>query len=117
MTRGAKQNLNFITKVIMSQPMKAPHLMSLRITLSYPRRQKKILKEIENKSQFFQLALDDAAGLMSWALIKKQQKLKEPDKLTPELIAEYNDAFPVDELTAKRQNKWPRNSPKKPELW
>ncbi len=56
---------------------------------------------------------------MAWALIKKQQKLKEPNKLTPDLVDEYNQAYPLDPLTAKRLGKeeWPKNSAKSPELW
>lgn len=65
-----------------------------------------------------QLAIDNAAGIMSWALIKKQQGYTDPVTMTPELVAEYNENFPLDPLTAKRLNKeCPTPSAPKPELW
>ena len=80
----------------------------------------KIWEQIENKSAFVNLALEDAVGIMTWAILKKQDPKKYHVTEDPfeEVVGEFNEAFPVDPLTAKRQNKqWPKNSPKKPELW
>lgn len=88
----------------MGRPKKKPQLKAIIIKVSFPARQRKILSEIENKSKFFQLALDDAAGIMAWALLKQQQSI-EPDKLNPVTIAKFNAAYPQTELTKQRLDK------------
>lgn len=87
-----------------------------------PHRQHKIWHQIENKSKFIQLCLDDAAGIMAWQIYKEKERLKVTEKPLESVIEEYNKTFPLDPLTKKRLKKepeeeWPKNSPKKRELW
>lgn len=59
---------------------------------------------IENRSLFVQIALDQAAGIMAWAIMKKEHGYREP-AATPklqEILPEYNHTYPLDELTEKR---------------
>lgn len=90
-----------------------------RINIWIPERQLKLLQEIENHSKFFQLALDNAVGIMSWSIIKKQKDITERAP-TEEEVTEFNKNYPLDELTKKRLGKdkpWQSNSQNKPELW
>ena len=67
------------------------------------------------------MALDDAIGIMTIALLRKADPKKYPhiDKKIEDVVPEFNEEFPLDELTAKRlgKTKWPKNSPRKRELW
>lgn len=99
-----------------SQHSKGP---GRRVNVWIPERHLALWDELENKSQFVQIALDDATGLMAFAIIKEAKGIVRP-KPTQEQIGEFNEKFPLDPLTAKRLGKekqWPKNSPKKPELW
>ena len=89
-----------------------------RINIWVPERYLKVLDQIENKSQFFQMAIDQAAGIMAIDIIKKEKQLKQ-NPPTPEAIAQWNTDHPLDPLTAKRigTEKWHKNSQPKPASW
>lgn len=55
---------------------------------------------------------------MAWAILKEKdpEKYKDKEKIE-DVVDEFNQTFPVDDLTAKRQDKWQQNSASKPELW
>lgn len=69
------------------------------------------------------MALDEAIGIMEWAILKKQDPEKYHIDRAPaeEIIPKFNEDFPLDELTAKRLGKtketWPKNSQNARELW
>lgn len=72
-----------------------------------PERHLAILNQIENKSQFFQMAVEQAAGIMALDIIKKEKQLQQKPP-TPEQVAEWNKNHPLDPLTAKRtKDAWP----------
>jgi len=77
-----------------------------RINIWMPERHLKILADIENKSQFFQLAVEQAAGIMALDIIKKEKGLTQAPP-TPEQYEQWNKDHPLDPLTAKRTQKWP----------
>lgn len=80
-----------------------------------------VWEQLENRSGFVRMALEDAVGIMTWAILRKQdpEKYHVKEKPLEEVIDDYNEQFPLDPLTAKREGKetWPKNSPSKPELW
>lgn len=91
-----------------------------RVNIWIPHAQLKTASQIENLSKFFQICIDTAPDIMTWAMlhdINPKVYPKTTKTMTKELVDEYNDKYPLDELTLKRQGKWPRNSQNKPELW
>ena len=77
---------------------------------------------LDNGSGFVRIALEDAVGIMTWAILKKQDPEKYHTKEVPieDVLGTFNQEFPLNELTSKRLGKdatWPVNSQKKPELW
>lgn len=77
-------------------------------------------KELANKSEFINLALQQAVGLMTWAILQEKDPKKYYIKRPPlsEVIDSYNDLPPVKRLTPGRKSaEWHKNSAKKPELW
>lgn len=90
-----------------------------RIHLWVDPRHEKILDQIENHSKFFELCLDQAAGIMAWALLKAQEPAKYDviDEIPkPEQAAEYNAAYPLNPLT-KRRKQLSESSVKPQENW
>lgn len=97
-----------------------------RVNIWIPKRYLKDWHELENKSAFVQLCLDDMVGIMAWAILKKS----DPEKYTrpidknppPNLTQDFNKAYPLDSLTKKRTQKGKTdtcktNSLNRPELW
>lgn len=89
-----------------------------RVNVWIPANQMKTAAQIDNLSEFIQIALDNAADIMAWAILRDIQ----PDRFNTgrkleTVIDEYNEKHPQNELTQKRTGKWPQNSPPKPELW
>lgn len=80
-----------------------------------------IWEQLENRSAFVRMALEDAVGIMTWAILKKEnpEKYKLKERPIEEVVEEFNGTFPSDPLTATRLGKqtWQESSPKKPELW
>lgn len=66
----------------------------------------KTAEEIDNLSEFFNLALILAADLMAWAILQKHDPLTYySTKKTKELVDKYNKKYPLDSRTAKRLGK------------
>lgn len=87
-----------------------------RVNVWLPEKQLKVWDQIENKSSFVQAALDDAAGIMAFAVLKRERALQERISVD-DIIGEYNEKFPLDPLTKQRLKKWTSaetNSQKKP---
>ena len=61
----------------------------------------KIAKDIDNLSEFVQIALEQAAGIMAFDIIQREKKLKKHDPPTPEALERWNSDHPLDPLTAK----------------
>lgn len=80
-----------------------------------------VWEQLENRSAFVRMALQDAVGIMTWAILKQKEpeKYKIKERPIEEVVEEFNDTFPTDPLTAKRLGRetWQKNSPNKPELW
>ena len=74
-----------------------------RVCLWVPERLLPKFLEIENKSKFFQWALDQRGGVMEWA-IRKEREGYGPEEELPEVLVAFNLLFPVNELTKKRQD-------------
>jgi len=80
--------------------------------------QLKTRKLISNYSAFVQIATDNAADIMAWAILKKvdpkkYHPLHQLDE--PGLVDEFNKKFPADPLIPKGK-KWPKNSQKLPDV-
>lgn len=99
----------------MARPKKNDSDKIFATHISLPKRYKPIIAEIENFSKFVQIALDQAAGIMAWDLIKKEKGYKDTEKLD-DVKDEYNRAHPLNDLT-KQRIKPSESSPKTPELW
>lgn len=88
-----------------------------RVNLWIPERQLKVASEIENVSAFFQIALDNAADIMAWAILNKvDPKRFHNNHQLEEVIDEFNDKYPLDELTQRRNGTWHKPSPKLPDV-
>ena len=93
----------------------------MRVNVWIHPRHVKLYKEIENKTGFVNMALDDAVGVMTMALLRAEN----PEKFTikkkvEDYLPEFNEKFPLDPLTAKRLGKTktcPENSPPTHEAW
>lgn len=93
-----------------------------RVSVWIPERHLSLWDEIENKSKFASIALDNAVAIMTFALLKKADPAKYDRDKTPveAVLPSYNEQFPLDPLTAKRLGKtktWPKTSPNEQELW
>lgn len=90
-----------------------------RINIWVPGRQLEVARQIENLSQFIQLALDQAPDIMAWAILHDRHPQKYPIKRKnmEDVVDIFNERYPLDPLTQKRQNKWHKLSPPKPEIW
>lgn len=78
----------------------------VRVNIWIPERYRSIWEQMENGSKFVQIALDDAVGIMTWAILKQtdpEKYVRPVDKKTVEEVApEFNKRFPHDPITAKR---------------
>ena len=89
-----------------------------RVNLWIPSHQMKTAAQIDNLSNFFQIALDNAADIMAWAILRDVQPQKyNTGRKVEAVIDEFNEKYPQNELTQKRQGTWRKNSPSKQELW
>lgn len=92
-----------------------------RVLVYIPHHHLKLWKDIDNKSNFVQTCLDDAIGIMTWAILRKSKPdvYRQPNKTIEEVLPAFNEKFPLDPLTAHRLGKqtWPKNSPSEHELW
>jgi hypothetical protein len=83
-----------------------------RVTIYLPNHSLAIAKQIDNLSEFFQVSLEQAAGIMAFDIIKKETGIV--DKRTPseEQLDTWNKNHPLDPLTAKRLGKQNGTTPK-----
>ncbi len=89
-----------------------------RVNVWIPAHQMKLAQDIDNLSEFFQIALDNAADIMAWAILRDVEPQRfNTGRKVEDVIDEYNKQHPLNELTQKRQGTWHNNSPKTPELW
>jgi len=55
---------------------------------------------------------------MAWAILKDYDPKKyNTGKVVEDVIDEFNEKYPQDPLTQKRNGEWRKNSANKPELW
>lgn len=88
-----------------------------RVNVWIPARQMKTASEIDNLSNFFQIALDNAADIMAWAILRDvDPKRFQNHHELPDVIDDFNRKYPLDELTQKRNGTWRKNSPKLPDI-
>lgn len=87
-----------------------------RVSVWLPPKQLKVAVQIDNLSNFFQMALDIAPDIMAWAMLREHdpKKYHQIHKME-EVKDEYNKKYPLDPRTAKRLGKWQEPSPKLPE--
>lgn len=89
-----------------------------RVTVYLKGRSLDMARQIDNLSAFVQLALDQAPGVMTWAILKERQPEKYYDTVKlDDVLPEFNEAYPLDPLTAARKQKWQQNSAQPRELW
>lgn len=89
-----------------------------RVIVWLPPKQLKVAKQIENFSNFVQIALDIAPDLMAWAMLKEYDPKKyNTGKKVEDVVDKFNEKYPQNELTQKRQGTWHKNSQNPPELW
>lgn len=108
-------------------PRRKVYTTGERVNIWIPKRYRKSWDELENKSAFVQLCLDDMIGIMMWAILKKEDPekyhRKTDDNPPPHLTENFNKAYPLDPMTKKRMQKgkkqtWPQTpSPNRQELW
>lgn len=71
---------------------------------------------IENLSGFVQICLDQAPDIMAFAILHKEDPKKfHHRKKMEDVLDEFNEEFPLDPLTQKRQGKWRDPSPRIPD--
>jgi hypothetical protein len=100
----------------MSKSQRNP-LVGKRVNVYIPGRQRETAVQIENLSAFFQIALDNAADIMAWAILRDvKPKTYTPTHKLENVIDDFNDKYPLDPLTQKRQGKWQIHSPKLPDV-
>lgn len=88
-----------------------------RVNIWLPEKQLKTAVQIDNLSNFFQIALDMAPDIMAWAMLKDLDPKYNTNKQLEDVIDDFNAKYPQNELTQKRNGTWPKNSPNKQELW
>ena len=91
-----------------------------RVNVYIPAKQLKIAVQIDNLSQFFQIALDNAPDIMAYAILRKEAPERfETHRKIDDYVDDFNRLYPPNELTQKRidKNEWPKNSPNQPEAW
>lgn len=98
-------------------PRKKPVVEGRRINVWVPPAQIERVEEIENVSRFFQLCLDNAGSIMAWAILRGVDPKKyQPMSEFEDVIDEFNEKYPLDPLTQKRQGKWRTPSQKLPDV-
>lgn len=89
-----------------------------RVNVWIPEKQLKVAVQIDNLSNFIQIALDIAPDIMAWAILRDVDPKKyDTGRELKDVVEQFNEKYPQNELTQKRNGQWPANSPKKQELW
>ncbi len=89
-----------------------------RVSVYLPPKHRVIAGQIDNLSNFIQIALEQAPDIMAWAILKgyDAKKYKVRGKLD-DVIDEYNDKYPRDLEIKRKQGLWPKPSQPPPEIW
>ena len=91
---------------------------SKRINIYLPEPQLKVAAQIDNFSKFVQICCDLAPDIMTWSILKGYDPKKyNTNRKLEDVVGKFNENYPQNELTQKRQGTWPKNSEKKQELW
>lgn len=89
-----------------------------RVNLWIPERQMEMAKNIENLSNFFQIALDAHIDIMAWAIMKKYDPKKYNIEYDDEkVLTEFNEQYPANPGVRARKDKWHKNSQKTQDPW
>lgn len=92
-----------------------------RINIWLPNSSLVMWNQIENGSRFVQIALEDAIGIMTWALLMKAdpEKYEKRIKNKAAVLGKFNEEFPLDPMTQARKGTKPSPaiSPPTQELW
>lgn len=95
--------------------MSKKKLEGKRVNVYIPGPQREVAVQIENLSAFIQIALDSAPDIMAWALLHDiNPKVYDTGRKLETVIDEFNEKYPLDPLTQKRQGKWHKHSQKLP---
>lgn len=82
-----------------------------RVNIYILQRHVETAEQIDNLSAFVQIALDQAADIMAWAMLKEYDPKKyNTDRKLEDQIDDFNQKYPQDPLTQKRTGKWPKRS-------
>lgn len=100
------------------QPTKPKNTHYVTVAIRPP--QKRLWDQLENKSAFIQLCLDNAVGIMAWDILRKggYPEPKRPPKA--KVVRTYNLLNPLPDYKTRFANlkELPReNSPTKPVNW
>lgn len=76
------------------------------VLIYLPKRHQKIAKDIDNLSNFVQLALEQAASIMAFDIIKKHKGIESQPPPTQDALDQWNRDHPLNELTQRRLNKY-----------
>lgn len=90
-----------------------------RVNVWIPAKNMKIAAEIDNLSSFLQIALDNAADIMAWAILQDVDPKKfSTNTKVEDVIDEFNQKYPLNDLTQRRITKetWQTNSQKLPDV-
>lgn len=85
-------------------PRKTSPKQGRRVSVWLPYEADKTSKEIDNLSEFVQIALEQAASIMAFDIVKKHKGITQPAP-TPAAVERWNEDHPLDPLTAKRLGK------------
>lgn len=89
-----------------------------RISIWLPPKQLKVANQIDNLSNFVQMALDVAPDIMAWAMLKEYDPKKfDTGKKLDDVVDDFNKKYPQNALTQGRKGKWQKNYQNLPELW
>jgi hypothetical protein len=77
-----------------------------RVNIYLPPESVKIAKQIDNLSEFIQLALDQAASIMAFDIIKKHKGIESQPPPTQDAVDQWNRDHPLNPLTQRRMKKY-----------
>lgn len=89
-----------------------------RVNIYLPPRHLEVAAQIENLSNFVQLALDNAADIMAWAILRDvNPKMYNTGREVEDVVEEFNEKFPKVDKFGKREEVWRKSYQNKRELW
>lgn len=90
---------------------------SVRANVYIPETHLPIAREIENFSAFVQICLEQAEDIMAFAILHNidPKKYHHNRYKLENTVEQFNEKYPLDPLTQKRQGKWQEPSAKLPD--